>query len=106
MTRRRVVTSKRADDDIAHAVAYYVQAGTADAALGFIDALENASDLLVEHPSIGSPRFGVEVGIAELRGLALQRYPYIAFYTVDADAVRIHRVLHTSRDIPAQLLER
>lgn len=51
------------------------------------------------HPMIGSPRLAVEIGIDEIRTLSLPRFPYVVIYTDDADAVRIHRVLHASRDI-------
>jgi len=105
VTLRRVVTTRRADQDIDDAITYYLDAGARDTALGFVDALEKAKDLLEEHPSIGSPRFATEVGIPDLRGLPLQRFPFVAFYTDDPDAVRVHRVLHTSRDIPAELME-
>lgn len=105
MTLRRVVTTRRADQDIDDAITYYVDAGARDAALGFVDALEKAKDLLEEHPSIGSARFATETDIPDLRGVPLQRYPYIAFCTDDSDAVRVHRVLHTSRDMPTELME-
>lgn len=105
MTLRRVVTTRCADEDIDSAIAYYMGSGARDAALGFVDALENAKDVLGEHPSIGSPRFAIETDISELRSLPLQRFPYVVLYTDDSDAVRVHRVLHTSRDIPAELME-
>lgn len=102
MTRRRVGTTRRADEDIDNALAHYLE-DAADAALRFVDALTKARELLAEHPSIGSPRFAIETGISELRGLSLQSFPYVAFYTDDPDGVRIHRFLHTSRDIPVEL---
>ena len=103
MTSRRVVTTRRANEDIDSAVEHYLAEGAADTALAFVDALEKARDLLGSQPSIGSPRFAVELGMPELRGLALQKFPYVAFYTDDSDAVRIHRILHTRRDIPMEL---
>ena len=45
MTLRRAVTTRRADQDIDGAIAYYVDAGARDAALRFVDALETRSDL-------------------------------------------------------------
>jgi toxin ParE1/3/4 len=74
-------------------------------ALGFVAALEGARTHLSAHPGIGSARFAVVTGIGELRDFPLDRYPYVFLYTDDLDAVRIHRVLHTSRDIPAALAE-
>ena len=102
MTPHRVVTTKRADEDIVRAAAYYLEAETTESAEGFVDALEAAIGLIAQHPSIGSPRFAVELGITDLRTVAAHRFPYLVFYTEDADAVRVHRVLHTSRDIPAE----
>ena len=100
---RPVVTTRRADEDIAAAVEHYAGEGAIDAALDLIDAFADATRILVEHPSIGSPALAVATGIAELRSFALARFPYALVYTDDADAVRVHRVLHTSRDIPAEL---
>lgn len=103
MSVRRVVTTASADDDIVGAIDYYVISGANEAASGFIDALEDAKDLIAEFPSIGSSRFALETEIPELRDVAVKRFPFVIFYTDDADAVRIHRVLHTSRDIPTGL---
>ncbi|MDQ0613935.1 toxin ParE1/3/4 [Microbacterium sp. W4I4] len=105
MTARRAVTTRRADEDIEHAVSYYLEQGAMDAALSFVDALESAKALMCRHPSVGSSGFAAELGIPELRALALQTYPYIVFYTDDADVVRVHRVLHSSRDIPARFTQ-
>lgn len=102
MTARRVTTTTQADLDIAHAVDYLVSTGANEAALSLIDALESATKYIATFPSIGSSRFALETEIPDLRDFALDRFPYILFYTDDADAVRIHRVLHTSQDIPAE----
>jgi toxin ParE1/3/4 len=102
VTSHHVVTTRRADDDIARAVAYYFEAGAEESAEEFVNALEAAVRLIADHPSIGSPRFAVELGIPDLRTIALRRFPYMLFYTEDADAVRVHRVLHTRRDLPVE----
>ena len=103
MSPPRVVTTRRADDDIASAVIYYLESGAVDAASRFVDSLEAARDLLRAHPSMGSPRLAIETGMPEIRGLALQHFPYWVIYSEDPDAIRIHRVLHTSRDIAVEL---
>ena len=105
MTTRRVVTTRRADEDIDDAIAYYLREGATGAAIGFVDELQRSTDLMAQHPAIGSPRFAIEMNIAELRSLRLRRFPYVVVYLEDADAVRVVRVLHSSRDIPAALLE-
>ncbi len=103
MTRRRIVSTVRADEDVERAIDHYLGEGADRAAIGFIDALVEARALLAEHPAIGSTRLTAEIGLPELRTLALQRYPYLLVTSDEADAVRIVRVLHTSRDIPAEL---
>ncbi|MFZ4893722.1 type II toxin-antitoxin system RelE/ParE family toxin [Plantibacter sp. Mn2098] len=100
-----VRTTRRADEDILDAVAHYVEEGAEDAALRLVDALENAKELLGAHPSLGSPRLAIEIGMPDLRSLTLQRFPYAVLYTESADVVRILRVLHTRRDIPVELAE-
>ncbi len=103
MTARRVVTTRRADEDITRALEGYLEADARDAASDLIDMLRDARDLLSTHPSIGSARHAAETGILELRSVALKRFPFILFSTDDADAVRIHRVLRSTRDLPAEL---
>jgi len=44
----------------------------------------------------------VLVGIPEIRSVALRVFPYVVIYSDDADAVRVHRVLHSSRDLPIE----
>jgi len=99
---RRVVTSRRADSDIESAVDHYLDEGAHEAALDFVDSLDDARSLISAHPTLGSSRFAVETGIDGLRSFALRRFPFVLLYTDDADAVRVHRVLHTSRDLPAE----
>ncbi len=103
---RRVVPTARAREDVERAIDHYASEGADLAALGFIDALADAHALLADHPSIGSTRLTAEIGLPEFRTLALQRYPYLLVTADEADAVRIIRVLHTSRDIPAELRAR
>lgn len=105
MNPRRIITARQADADIKNAADHYQNQGAPEAALGFVDTLEDATALLSEHPHLGSTRFALETNIPEIRALALQRFPYIVFYTENADTIRIHRVLHTARDIPARFLD-
>ncbi|NYF30328.1 plasmid stabilization system protein ParE [Microbacterium sp. JAI119] len=44
--------------------------------------------------------------IPEIRAFPLRSHPYLIIYTHDPDAVRVHRVLHTRRDIAAVLRDR
>ena len=72
-------------------------------ALDFINALEDGIEQITRSPNSGSLRFAYELAIPDLRAWGLRRFPYVVFYTNDPDAVRVHRVLHSSRDIPAEL---
>ena len=105
MTRRQVVTTRRADEDIDGAIDHYLGQGADEAVLGFIDVLADARHLLAEHPHISPARLTAEIGLPDLRTFALPRHPYILFTAEDAGSVRIIRVLHSSRNIPAELLD-
>lgn len=100
---RRAITTKRADEDIERSVDYLLLAGEHDVAHALVDAISAAINLLARHPSIASARWESITGIPDLRALPLRHHPYALIYTEDADAVRIHRFLHTSRDTPAEL---
>lgn len=105
MTSQRLVTTRRADEDITGAVTRYLGDAGPDVALEFIDDLQHAMGRLTAYPSLGSARFELVTEIPDIRALALQRFPYIVIYTDDPDTVRVHRVLHTRRDIAAALSE-
>ncbi len=106
MSTRRVVTTRQADDDIEVALEDLLREGRPDTVRSFVDELQLIRDLLAEFPSIGSSRFALETHIPGLRDVAMKRFPYVVFYTDDEDAVRVHRMLHSSRDIPATLTDR
>lgn len=106
MSTRRVVTTRQADDDIEAALEDLLREGRPDTVRAFVDELQLIRDLLAEFPAIGSSRFALETHIPGLRDVAMKRFPYVVFYTDDEDAVRVHRMLHSSRDIPATLTDR
>ena len=76
-----------------------------DAALGFIDALEQAYGHLSRNAATGSPRYAHELGLAGLRAWPLTAYPYLVFYLERDDHIGVWRVLHTRRDIPVRMTE-
>lgn len=84
---------------------HYLSQRAVDAALAFVDSVEDVKILHSEHPQLGSPRFAVETNLPELCTLGLARFPYLIFYTDAADAIRILRLLHTSRDLPSRFFE-
>ena len=96
-----VVPRQLANRDVDEALAHYVSEGAQQAALGFIDALEQAYAHIGRHAATGSPRYAHELNLLGLRVWPLTRYPYLAFYVEHPDHVDVWRVLHGQRDIPA-----
>ena len=105
MRVKPVVARVQAELDINAAIDYYLSEDAADAAIGFIDALEQAYRYISLHAATGSPRYGHELDLPGLRSWPLTRYPYLVFYLVSADQIDVWRVLHTSRDIPERMRE-
>ncbi|WP_082717742.1 MULTISPECIES: type II toxin-antitoxin system RelE/ParE family toxin [Burkholderia] len=87
-----------ARQDVDDAVSWYVNEDAERAALGFIDALEQAYAHICRHPSSGSTRYAYELGIPELRCWSLKRYPYIVCYVERDDHIDVWRVLHGQRN--------
>ena len=79
----------------------YIAADSERAAQRIIARIKRTIDLLTQLPNSGRPS-----EIAGIRELPIVRYPYIVFYTLDAEAgeVVILRVRHTSQD-PAHHLD-
>lgn len=105
MKVRPAIPRALARQDVEDAIGYYLDQESREAALGFIDALEEAFQHIGRYPATGSPRYAHELDIAGLRCWTLKRYPYLVFYVEHADHVDVWRVLHGMRDIPAWLRE-
>ncbi|WP_282848230.1 type II toxin-antitoxin system RelE/ParE family toxin [Microbacterium oxydans] len=106
MTPGHLVTSRRADEDIDGAVTRYLGDAGPKVALEFIDDLQHAMGRITAYPSLESARFELVTEIPDIRAFPLRSHPYLLIYTDDPDAVRLHRVLHTRRDIAAVLRDR
>ncbi|MCO5962520.1 type II toxin-antitoxin system RelE/ParE family toxin [Sinorhizobium meliloti] len=100
-----IVPRELARSDVEAAVDYYAREAGSEVALGFIDALEDAYDLIASHPEAGSLRYAYELGLPDLRSVSLKRYPYLIFYRDQPDHVDVWRVLHAKRDIPQGMQE-
>ena len=105
MKTKPVVPRELAKRDVDEAIEHYLSEDAAEAALGFIDALERAYTHISRHPSSGSPRYAHELNLPGLRSWSLTRYPYLLFYVEQPDHVDVWRVLHSVRDIPAWMAE-
>lgn len=100
-----VVARELANRDIDDAIAYYLSEDAEQAALGFIDALEQAYAHISRHPATGSPRYAHELNLPGLRFWPLVNFPHLVFYVERPEHIDVWRVLHGHRDIPAWMQE-
>lgn len=105
MKPKALIQRTQALGDIDQAITHSLEQDAPSAALGFVDALERAYAHISKQPATGSPRYALELGIAELRSWPLNKYPYLVFYVEHADHIDVWRVLHMKRDIPAWMVE-
>jgi len=96
-----IIPRELANRDVEEAIAHYLGEDAEQAALGFIDSLEQAYAHISRHPASGSPRYAHELNLPGLRFWPLTRYPHLVFYTEHSDHIDVWRVLHGQRDIPA-----
>ena len=106
MIAKPVIPRAAAERDIEDAFTYYLDQGAQQAALGIIDALEQAYRHIGANPASGSPRYAHELELPGLRSWPVRRYPYLVFYLERDDHIDVWRVLHGQRDIPAWMSAR
>ena len=100
---RQFRVAAQAEDHFNVALDYYLESAGAAVALRFIEAWDHLAELLKEQPFAGSKRVEVTFGIEGLRSIPLSRFPYIVFYTVNDDMLRIIALIHSSRDLANNL---
>lgn len=100
MHAKRIIPRELAEQDINDALTYYLDEGSSQAALGFINALEQAYHHISHNPASGSPRYAHELNLPDIRHWSLADYPYIVFYVEQHQRIDVWRVLHNQRDIP------
>lgn len=105
MRGKPVIPRTLARQDVDEALNYYLGEEAEQAALGFIEALEQAYVHIGRHPATGSTRYAHELDLPELRSWALKSYPHVVFYVEHHDHIDVWRILHGMRDIPAWLGE-
>lgn len=103
MKTKPIIPRELANRDVDEAIEHYLSEDAGPAALGFIDALEQAYAHISRHPATGSPRYAHALNLPGLRFWPLTRYPQLVFYIERDDHIDVWRVLHGSRDIPAWL---
>lgn len=105
MKAKPVIPRSLANQDVEDAISYYLGEQAEQAALGFIDALEQAYTHISRHPASGIGRYAHELELPGLLCWPLKRYPYLVFYVERDKHIDVWRVLHGMSDIPAWLTE-
>lgn len=103
MKSKSVTPREAANRDVDEAIEHYLKEDAAQAALGFIEALEQAYAHIGLHPATGSPRYAHELDLPGLRSWPLKHFPHLIFYSERTDHIDVWRVLHGQRDIPVWL---
>lgn len=103
MTPKRAILRARADRDVQEAIDFYLSEGSQQAALSFVDALEQALQHIERLPATGSSRYAHDLDLPGLRCWPLKGYPHLLFCVEGDDHLDVWRVLHGSRDIPLWL---
>jgi toxin ParE1/3/4 len=95
------VIRPRARDDITRQFRWYlVQQDAPDAAFRFVDAVEESVEQLLRTPNMGAPRELRNPALQGLRVWPVKEFDeFLIFYVVQADTLRVIRVLHGKRDI-------
>lgn len=95
----------RADAEIDE-LADYIASDSLEAAMRFLDAVQQAFARIGEQPGIGSKRYA---HLPLLEGLQVWPVPgfekHLVFYVERGQYIDVLRVLHGARDIPATLME-
>lgn len=105
MKPKPVIPRERADRDVDEAIDFYLSENALEAALAFIDALEQAYGHIGRHPDTGSSRYAGELNLPGLRFWPLKRYPHLVSYLERSDHIDVWRVLHGQCHIPAAMRE-
>ncbi|MGE5608385.1 MAG: type II toxin-antitoxin system RelE/ParE family toxin [Bacillota bacterium] len=90
---KRVIRSPRASLDLSE-ITDFIARDNVDAALRFLDEIDNILKKLADFPGLGRSR--------DELGPGLRSFPagnYVLFYRVTADVVDLVRVLHGARDL-------
>lgn len=103
MTVKPVIPRRLARQDVEEAVQYCEREFGGRAAIGLIDALEDAYENIGRFPAAGSTRYAHALGLPELRSWSLQTHPVVIFYLEHATHIDLWRVLHAQKDIPESL---
>ncbi|WP_396271124.1 type II toxin-antitoxin system RelE/ParE family toxin [Ideonella sp.] len=84
----KVTLHPAAERDLEEAAEFYEREGSAALAARFVLEFRAVSKLILQHPEIGSLRFGGR------RGLSMSVFPFTVIYRVSSDDIKILVVKH------------
>jgi len=90
--------SDEADNDIEDIFDYTVEEFGVDQAASYVSAFDDVFAVLTETPELGRKRPEIRAGLR-----SVPKESHTIFYRILADRIRIVRILHGSRDLPAVL---
>ena len=97
---KRLIFAEAAARDL-HAIVDYIALDNPAAAEKVYRTIAASADRLRQFPELGRPG-----RLPDTRELSIGALPYLIVYEVDADAVTVLAVFHTSRDLARALAER
>ena len=83
--------TRRAQDDLTK-ILKYLDERSPRGAQNVKNAIKRTIDTIGQNPSIGYP-----IGRGATRGARVGRYPYIVYWTVEAEEVRVIHIRHGAR---------
>jgi toxin ParE1/3/4 len=97
-----LVIQRRALRDMEQARTYYEEHAV-HMVINLVCELDAALLHLQRNPGTGSPRWGLQLGLAGLRVWRFDQFPYLIFYFDHPRKIEVVRVLHQSKNIPQHL---
>lgn len=85
------------------AVDYYLESAGTEIASRFANSISAAIDMIRRYPAAGSPHLAAAAAAPGLRANPVPSFPYLIISIEVGGRVRLLRMLHQRRDIPAAL---
>jgi toxin ParE1/3/4 len=105
VTAKPIIPREMALRDIDDAISHYLSENAEQAALDFIDQLEQSYSHISKYPATGSPRYAHELNLPSLQFWLVKKHSHLIFYIEHPEHIDVWRVLHGERDIPVLMQE-
>ena len=100
MKKPRILRRPAAIEDLVAQGEYYVEQGSPETAVRFLEAADAAFEQLARRPGIGAPRRYRKPQLSGLRMWPIPEFEkHLIFYRQTEDGIEVVRVLHGARDL-------